>query len=51
MEQREGCKGKVIKGKLEETTPKRNNKNNFGNGGKGKIGSKDKETRVYMVEQ
>jgi hypothetical protein len=33
----------TIKGKLEETTPKRNDKNNFGNGGQGKIGSKDKK--------
>jgi hypothetical protein len=27
----------IIKGKLEETTPKRNNRNNIGNGGQGKI--------------
>jgi hypothetical protein len=37
----------IIEGKLEETTPKINNKNNFGNGGKGKIGSKTKNQIVY----
>jgi hypothetical protein len=28
---------KIIKGKLEETTPTRKNKNNLGNGGQGNI--------------
>jgi hypothetical protein len=32
---------KIIKGKLAETTPKRN-RNNLGNGGQGKIGNREK---------
>jgi hypothetical protein len=49
MEQREECKGKlrqfteIIKGKLEETTPKRKKKNNLGYGEQGKTGSIDKQ--------
>jgi hypothetical protein len=35
-ERHKNC-AQIIKGKLEETTPKRNNKNNMGNGGQGTV--------------
>jgi hypothetical protein len=33
----------IMKGRLEETAPKRKNKNNLGNAGKEKIGKKEKQ--------
>jgi hypothetical protein len=33
----------IIKGKVEETTPKRKNKNYLGNGGQGNIGNTEKQ--------
>jgi hypothetical protein len=39
----------VIKGKVEETTPKRKNKYNLGNGGKGKIRDKEKQPECVWL--